>query len=228
MIIFCLLLMIGGSIGKPYYEHTLTNKYFDADINNNGILLNNKYNIKYERFSENNKHVNINFNNFYTHKDYSISTISAKMKYISIVHESTENTTRFLNNMKKYVKYENDKLYVSINIEHWNFSNKYNDLDFEFSIDKSKMIDNNSIYINNEFIITFNEKCIVDGYDETIHLSESHNKYKIHFPSFEHYLYYQFIITYNNNIQHNKKSNYNINTWIICILIICGFIYKKY
>ncbi len=218
--------MINSCFGKPYYEHTLTNKYFDIDINNNGILLNNKYNIKYERFSENNKHVNINFNNFYTHKDYSISTISAKMKYINIVHESTENTTLFLNNMKRYVEYENNKLYVSINIEHWNFSNKYNDLDFEFSIDQSKMLDNNSIYIDNKFIIDFNEKCIVDGYDERIYLSESHNKYKIHFPSFEHHLYYQFIISYNTNINYNNYNNNN-NTWIISILIILAVLYKK-
>ncbi len=219
--------MISSCFGKPYNEHILTNNDFDAVIYNNGILLNNKHNIKYERFSENNKHVNIYFNNFYTHKDYSISTISAKMNYINIVHESTENTTQFLNNMKRYVNYENDKLYVSINIEHWDFSNKYNDLDFEFSIDKSKMIDNNSIYINNEFIIVFNEKCIVDGYDERIYLSESHNKYKIHFPSFNHHLYYQFIISYNDNFQYKKQNETFFNYYILSILSTFGFIIYK-
>ena len=217
-------LFITGCYAIPYnhnYDYKLTNKEFNAEIYNNGLILNDKYYIKYNSFSEDNKYKNIHFNDFSYYKEYSISTVSAKMNNIKFIHEITENTTKFVNNIRKITKYENNKLYVSIYINNWKFDDSYNHLDFEFSIDNSYFIDNISIGIN-KFIIEFDENCIIDGYNERIYLSKSNNKYKLHFPSFENNLYYQFVISYDSE---NQKY---FNTFIISLICSFGFIMFKF
>ena len=211
--ILCLFLMIYSTFGKPYNEYTLTNKDFSAEFNKNGILLDDKYNIKYN---------NIKLDKFNSFKDYSISTITANNNNnnninINIVYEMSDNTTYLMNEIKKIVKYEDDKLYVSIYID-----DKYKDFDLEFSIDNYNTKNNYSIDINNEFIIKFNELCLVDGESDTIYLSKLNNKYRIHFPSFNYNLHYQFIIS------SNKPNKNHFNMFILAILIVFSFImYKK-
>jgi hypothetical protein len=218
MIILCIFLLFYSCNGLPY-NYKLKNKDFSVNINNNGIILDNKYNIFYETFTEANKYKKINFNEFEYNKEYSLSSVSTKMNNINFVYEITENNTHFINTMKRITKYEDNKLYVSIYIEDWNFNNKNNDLDFVFLIDKL-----NSLY--NEFNIDFDKTCIIDGYDERIHLTKSTNKFKIHFPSFEHHLYYQFIIS---KIESNNHNNFSL--FIISVLFIgaiFGYKYNKY
>ncbi len=227
MIIFCLLSMILNCNGLPYNDYKLKNKDFTTIINSKGISLSNKYNINYESFTEAKKYKKINFNEFEYNKEYSFSSVSCyqhdiNTDNIKFIHEMTENNTKFINNMKRITKYEDNKLYVSIYIDNWKFNNKNNDLDFVFSIDTNYNFNNNSIIINNEFNIDFNENCIVDGYDERIYITKSNNKFKIHFPSFENRLYYQFIISKNNN------NNNNFNLFIISVLCIATFLYYKF
>ena len=218
-------LFITSCYAIPYnhnYDYKLTNNKFNAEIYNNGLILNDKYYIKYYSFSEDNKYKDIHFNDFLYYKEFSISTVSAKMNNIKFIHEITDNTTTFVNNIRKITKYENNKLYVSIYINNWKFDDKYNNLDFEFSIDKSYFINNISVGINNEFIIDFDENCIIDGNDERIYLTKSNNKYKLNFPSFDNNLYYQFVISHNT---YNK--NY-FNTFIMSVIVIFGFTMFKY
>jgi hypothetical protein len=213
MILFCLLLLICNSIGKPYNEHKLINKDFYANIHTDGILLNDKYNIKYEKMSENNKYKPIYFDKFNTYRDYSILTVSSEMDSINFVYEISDNKTNFMNDFKKIVKYEDNKLYVSIYV-----NDNYKDLNFQFSIDDNNIINNNSIEINNEFKIDIDEECLVDGEYNRIYLTKLNNKYRIHFPSFNHNLYYQFIIS-----SIKEPTNNNFNRFIISILVVFGF-----
>ncbi len=206
----------------PFNDYKLSNNNFDVIMNNNGFQLNNKYNIKYDSIISDNKHKKINFDEFTFNKDYSISTVSTKMDNINFVYEMTSNKTVFLNHIKRVSKYEDDKLYISINLNDWNIKNPDSDLDFKFSIDNSIFttfdFNNQSISINDEFTIDFDENCIIDGYDERIYLTKSSNKYIIHFPSFQHNLYYQFVISYKN-----KPNNFNL--FIMAILITMGLMY---
>jgi hypothetical protein len=225
MIFFCLLLMILNCNGLPF-DYKLKNKDFSVNINSNGIKLDNNYNIYYEKFTQANKIKKINFNDFEYNKEYSFTSVSSKMDNINFLYEMTENNTKFINSMKRVSKYEDDKLYVSIYIDNWTFNNKNNELDFVLSIDSNNnILNNNSIYINNEFNIEFDENCIVDGYDETIYLTKINNKFKIHFPSFQHHLYYQFIISKTNS-NHNHFNLFIIS--ILCIGLIFGYKYYKY
>jgi hypothetical protein len=144
------------------------------------------------------------------------------MNNIKFVHEITDNTTKFINNIRKISKYENNKLYVSIYINNWKFNDIYNDLDFEFTVDNSFFINNTTIGINNDFIIDFDEDCVIDGYNERIYLTKSNNKYKLHFPSFDNNLYYQFVISKNNN------SDFFNNFIVSIIIILFGFYIIKF
>jgi hypothetical protein len=112
------------------------------------------------------------------------------------MHEMTSNYTVFLNCMKKVTRYEDNKLYVSMNIEGWEFENKNNDLVFEFSIDTISNIKGNTTVVFSDYQINFNEFSIADGQDHQIYLSKSKQKYKLYLPYFEHHLYYDFIISY--------------------------------
>ena len=219
MLLFFLFISI--SYAMPYNDYKLINKDFSAIINN-GIILNNKYTIKYNSFLEDSKYKQIYFNEYQYNKDFSISTVSGTMNNIKFVHEITDNTTKFINNIRKISKYENNKLYVSIYINNWKFNDIYNDLDFEFTVDNSFFINNTTIGINNDFIIDFDEDCVIDGYNERIYLTKSNNKYKLHFPSFDNNLYYQFVISKNNN------SDFFNNFIVSIIIILFGFYIIKF
>ncbi len=215
--------MIYACNGLPYNDYKLKNKDFTTIINSKGISLSNKYNIYYESFAEANKYKKINFNDFEYNKEFSFESVSTKMDNINFIHEMTQNNTKFINNMKRITKYEDNKLYVSIYIDNWKFNNKNNDLVFVFSIDANNMFYNDSIIINNEFNIEFDEYCITDGYDERIYLTKSNNNFKIHFPFFQHHLYYQFIISKTDS---NKNNNFSL--FIISVLFIGAFFGYKY
>ncbi len=203
-------------IAIPYNDYKLNNKDFNVIMSNNGFTLNNKFNIKYENFIIDNKYKKINFNDFNFNKEYSFSTVSTKMDNINFVYEMSSNNTILLNRLKKVTKYEDNKLYVSIYLN--DFIIKDNEFDFKFSIDNSFLINNQSIGINDEFIIDFPEDCIIDGYDERIYLTKYSQKYTISFPSFKHNLYYQFVISYKN------KTN-NFKLFIFAIFILIGLLF---
>jgi hypothetical protein len=182
-------------------EYLLTNNDFSAEITNTGIKLND-YNIKYEALSETrNNYRKLYFDNI-KGSEYSISYVKSNIKQnyfkFDIMHEMTSNYTVFLNCMKKVTKYEDNKLYVSMNLEGWEFNKKDNELVFEFSIDTLSNIIGNNTVIFSDYQINFNEFSIADGYDRPIYLSKLNNKFKLYLPYFEHNLYYDFIISYKN------------------------------
>jgi hypothetical protein len=189
------------SFGSIYNKQNfLTNDDFSAEITNTGFNINN-INIKYEALRETtNNFRKIYFENLIKGSDYSISYVKSNIKQnyfnLSIMHEMTSNYTVFLNCMKKVTRYEDNKLYVSMNIEGWEFENKNNDLVFEFSIDTISEIKGNTTVIFSDYNINFNEFSIADGQDHQIYLSKSKQKYKLYLPYFEHHLYYDFIISY--------------------------------
>ncbi len=183
-------------------DYLLTNNDFSAEITNTGIKLND-YNIKYEALRETrDNYRKLYFDNLVKGSEYSISYVKSNIKQnyfnLNIMHEMTSNYTVFLNCMKKVTKYEDNKLYVSMNIENWEFENKDNELVFEFSIDTlSNIIHNNTVIFSN-YQINFNEFSVADGYDRQIYLSKLNNKFKLYLPYFEHNLYYDFVISYKN------------------------------
>jgi hypothetical protein len=191
--------------GSLYNENNiLRNDDFTAEITNTGIKLDN-INIKYEALRESRNVRELYFDNIIRGSDYSINYIKSNIKdnnfNFDINYEITTNYTVFLNCMKKVSKYEDNKLYVSMNINNWNFKNKNNDLVFEFSIDKqSEIINNTTILITGmyDYKIDFNKFSINDGLEYSIYLSKSNNKYKLYFPYFENHLYYDFVIQYDN------------------------------
>ena len=93
------------------------------------------------------------------------------------------------------IKYEDNKLYVSMYIDNWNFKKYNNNLTFDFSINTDSFYNNNTITFN-DFKIDFNEHSIIDGEYAEISLFKVSNKYRITFPYFENHLYYDFIISY--------------------------------
>jgi hypothetical protein len=188
------------SFATRFNNNKLTNDDFSAEITNNGIKLND-INIKYEALRETtNNFRKIYFENLIKGSDYSISYVKSNIKQnyfnLNIMHEMTSNYTVFLNCMKKVTRYEDNKLYVSMNIEGWEFENKNNDLVFEFSIDTISNIKGNTTVVFSDYQINFNEFSIADGQDHQIYLSKSKQKYKLYLPYFEHHLYYDFIISY--------------------------------
>ena len=183
-------------------NNVLTNDDFSAEITNTGININN-INIKYEALRESrNNFRKIYFENLIMDSDYSISYVKSNIKQnyfnFDIMYEITTNYTVFLNCMKKVTRYEDNKLYVSINMEGWEFEDKNNDLVFEFSIDTISEIKGNTTVIFSDYNINFNEFSIVDGEDRQIYLSKSKQKYKLYLPYFKHHLYYDFVIQYKN------------------------------
>ena len=223
MILFLLsLITVGNCIPvfwNTYNNFILINNNFSAQITNNGIIINN-INIKYESLGETNNNYKQLYFDLIKGNEYSITYIKSNFKSnfknnksnkfkFDILHEITSNYTTFINknkniNCKKEVtKYENNKLYVSMNIEHWDFEDKNNDLVFEFSIDSFSEIYNNTIMLS-DYKINFNKECIIDGYDENISLIKSGRKYKLYFPYFNHKLYYDF------NIELNSKNEITV------------------
>ena len=188
------------NFGSIYNNNILTNDDFSAEITNTGLTINN-INIKYEALRETrNNFRKIYFENLIMDSDYSISYVKSNIKQnyfnFDILYEMTSNYTVFLNCMKKVTKYENNKLYISMNIKNWEFENRNNDLVFEFSIDKPSNIIGNTTVLISDYKINFNKFSIADGEDHPIYLSKSKNKYKLYLPYFEHHLYYDFIISY--------------------------------
>ena len=198
MILFLFALITLASAGSDY---KLINDNFIVDITNTGIILDNKYNINYELLKETPTNYNkLYFNKFNTGLDYSINYISSKIKKdklnINFLHEISSKNTICMNDIKRVVKYDNNKLYVSMFINNWEFESFNNDLFFEFSINAKSKLSNSSITFN-DFTIDLNNYCVVDGEDVNINISNSLNKYKIKFPFFENHLYYDFVISYN-------------------------------
>jgi hypothetical protein len=176
------------------------NNDFTAEIISNGLILNNKYELKYETLKETNNNLkNLYFDNINYGKDYSINSVSSNFKEdnltVNFIYEISNNYTVFVNDMKKLVKYEDDKLYVSIYINEWNFKKYNNNLTFDFSINTQTTINNNTITFN-DFKIDFSENSIIDGVDEKISIFQVSNKYRIIFPYFEDHLYYDFVISH--------------------------------
>jgi hypothetical protein len=201
MIIFFVLMLI--SIASGASANKLMNNDFTTEIINNGVILNNKYKLKYDLLKENDK-VNNNYKKLYFDninygQDYSINSISSLLKddnlTVNFIYETVTNYTVFVNDMKKLVKYEDNKLYVSMYINEWNFKKYNNNLTLDFSINTNTILNNNTISFNN-FKIDFNDYGIVDGHHEDISILKESNKYKIIFPYFEDHLYYNFIISY--------------------------------
>jgi hypothetical protein len=199
-----------SSFRSIYNNNILRNEDFSAEITNTGISLNN-INIKYEALRESrNNFRKIYFENLIKGSEYSINYIKSNIREdyfnFDINYEITTNYTVFLNCMKKVTRYEDNKLYVSMNINNWEFENKDNDLVFEFSIDTPintpvTIIGNTTVLIRNgmlDYEINFNEFSIVDGLDHPIYLSKSKDKYKLYLPNFENHLYYDFVISYKN------------------------------
>lgn len=207
IILFSLLSIINIVISCPINlfnqnNNKLINNDIIAQIKNNELQINNN-NIKYSYFKYGNIYNKINSNDNITFgKDYSISYIRSDIKTdnlnINFLYEITSNNTAFVNDMKKVVKYEENKLYVSMFIHNKNLDYKYlhDDLEFSFNIDTMTDFYNSSIVFDN-LIIKFNEYCINDGYDSQVIISKSVNNYKIYFPSFYKNLYYDFIISKN-------------------------------
>ena len=205
MIILFSLLTISSivsscSINLFNQNDKLINDDFTAQFKNNGLQINN-INIKYSylKYIDN---INKLYNNNITFgKDYSISYMTSNIKTdnfnVNLLCEMTSNNTAFVNDMKKVVKYEENKLYVSMFIYNKNldYDNLNNDIEFSFNIDTITEFYNSSILFDN-FIINFNEYCINDGYDSQVIISKSHNNYKIYFPFFYKNLYYDFIISH--------------------------------
>jgi hypothetical protein len=206
MILFLLSLFAFGncfpSFGSVYKnDNLLKNEDFSSEITNNGIIINN-INIKYEVLREtSDNYRKLYFDNI-KGSEYSISYVKSSIKQnyfnFNIMHEMTSNYTVFLNCMKKVTKYEDNKLYVSMNLEGWEFDKKDNELIFEFSIDTLSNIIHNNTVIFSDYQINFNEFSIADGYDRQIYLSKLNNKFKLYLPYFEHNLYYDFVISYKN------------------------------
>lgn len=200
IIILFSLFAIGYSFPSFNYINKLENADFTAEITNTGIKLND-YNIKYETLKEtNDNYKKLQFDNIIKGSEYSISyvksTISQKYFKFDMVHEIASNYTIFLNCVKKFAKYEDNKLYVSMNIQNWEFENKDNELVFEFSIDTlSNLIGNNTV-IFSDYQINFNKYSNADGNDKQIYLYKVNQKYKLYLPYFEHNLYYDFVISY--------------------------------
>ena len=191
------------SIASGASANKLMNNDFTTEIINNGVILNNKYKLKYDLLKENDK-VNNNYKKLYFDninygQDYSINSISSLLKddnlTVNFIYETVTNYTVFVNDMKKLVKYEDNKLYVSMYINEWNFKKYNNNLTLDFSINTNTILNNNTISFNN-FKIDFNDYGIVDGHHEDISILKESNKYKIIFPYFEDHLYYNFIISY--------------------------------
>jgi len=189
---------------RSIYNNILKNQDFSAEITNTGIIINN-INIKYEALRESRGNFRkIYFENIISGSDYSINYIKSNIKdnyfNFDINYEITTNYTVFLNCMKKVSRYEDNKLYVSMNINNWEFENKNNDLVFEFSIDTPSnipaIIKGNTTILIADYKIDFNKFSIIDGLDNPIYLSKSNNKYKLYLPYFENHLYYDFIISY--------------------------------
>jgi hypothetical protein len=187
---------------KTSSYNTLENTDFSAEITNTGIIIDN-INIKYEALRETrDNYRKLYFDNLIKGSEYSISYIKSNIKQnyfkLDILHEMTSNYTVFLNCMKKVSKYEDNKLYVSINIENWEFDNRDNELVFEFSIDTLSNIIGNNTVVFSDYQIIFNEFSVADSEDKQIYLYKSNNKFKLYLPYFERYLYYDFVISYNN------------------------------
>ncbi len=187
---------------KYIYEENnkLINNDFTAEITNNGIKLDN-INIKYEALVESSDNYRkIYFDNLIKDSEYSISYVKSSIKQnhfkFDMLHEMTSNYTVFLNCMKKVTKYEDNKLYVSMNLEGWEFENNKNDLVFEFSIDTISNIYSNTTVSFSNYKIHFNEFSVADGEDVQIYLSKSRQKFKLYLPYFKHHLYYDFYISY--------------------------------
>ena len=201
IIFFVLTLIMIASASSSTAK--LMNNDFTSEITNNGITLNGKYKITYNVLEENGKVINnrkkLYFDNINYGKDYSINSISSNFKEnnltVNFIYETANNYTVFINDMKNLVKYEDNKLYVSIYINDWNFKKYNNNLTFDFSINTDSFYNNNTITFN-DFKIDFNEHSIIDGEYAEITLFKVSNKYKIIFPYFENHLYYDFIISY--------------------------------
>jgi hypothetical protein len=190
-------------------KNILTNDDFSAEITNTGVIIND-INIRYEALRETRNNIRkLYFDNLIKGSEYSINYIKANIKEdyfnFDMNYEITTNYTVFLNCMKKVSKYEDNKLYVSMNINNWDFEHQDNDLVFEFSIDTPSnlpvmIINNSTILISgkSDYKIDFNKFSIVDGLDNPVYLSKSNNKYKLYLPYFEKHLYYDFVISYNN------------------------------
>lgn len=201
IIFFVLTLMIMNVSAASTTYNKLINNDFTAEITNNGVILNNNYELKYGILKEtNNNYKKMYFDNIDHGQDYSITSISSLLKddnlTINFIYETANNYTVFVNNVKKLVKYEDDKLYVSMYVDNWYFKKYNNNLTFDFSINTNSIFNNNTISFN-DFKIDFNDYGIFDGEYENISILKESNKYKIIFPYFEDHLYYDFIISYN-------------------------------
>ena len=149
IIFFVLTLIMIASASSSTAK--LMNNDFTSEITNNGITLNGKYKITYNVLEENGKVINnrkkLYFDNINYGKDYSINSISSNFKEdnltVNFIYETANNYTVFINDMKNLVKYEDDKLYVSIYINDWNFKKYNNNLTFDFSINTDSFYNNN-------------------------------------------------------------------------------------
>jgi hypothetical protein len=170
IIFFVLTLIIINASAASTSSTTLMNNDFTSEITNNGVILNNKYELKYGILKETYKSINnfkyLYFDNINYGKDYSINYISSKFKEdnltVNFIYETANNYTVFVNDMKKLVKYEEDELYVSMYIDNWKFKKYNNNLTFDFSINTDSFFYNNNITFN-DFKIEFNEYSIIDG-----------------------------------------------------------------
>ena len=203
IIFFFFILLIMTAATSAVSDTKLINNDFTSEITNNGITLNGKYKIKYETLKETGKFINnyqnLYFDNINYGKDYSINSISSNLKEdnlsVNFIYETANNYTVFVNDMKNLVKYEEDKLYVSMYIDNWNFKKYNNNLTFDFYINTDSFYNNNTITFS-DFKIDFNEHSIIDGEYAEIYLLKVSNKYRITLPYFENHLYYDFVISY--------------------------------
>lgn len=196
IIIFLTLIMIASA--NAVSDTKLINNDFTSEITNNGIILNNKYELNYGTLKETNyNYKKMYFDDINYGKDYSINSISSILKddnlTINFIYETANNYTVFINDMKNLVKYEEDKLYVSMYVDNWYFKKYKNNLTFDFSFNTNTILNNNTISFS-DFKIDFNDYGIFDGEYEDISILKESNKYKIIFPYFEDHLYYDFVI----------------------------------
>ncbi len=233
LILFSLFLSSNANI--------INNELFTAKFNSNKITLSNNLDITYGYLVEENtnKEVKMNFN-YILHdieysSDYVKTTLNSKIVNVDIINKIFTNISYEKNDFNKIIKFDTDKLYITININTWEnrSQNNYLVLDLNFnkdinilqSDDKYKKNAGNIIQYG-DYIINFPRVCNVDTYKEDIILEtlpKKNNKLLIYFP------YHQHHIKYTYTISMNKSNNiiYYILLGLIPIICISLYYYKK-
>ncbi len=227
MIIYLIFLIIGAN------ANIINNELFSAKFNSNKIILTdntNKLKISYGYLVEDNtnKESQIDFNNIYQDSEYSINYIktsySSNLVDINVINKMFSNITYEKNDYDKIIKFTNDKLYITININTWKNRSKNNDLILDLNFDNELKSLNDYQYISGNYIINFPKTCNTDSYRENVFINKvkGSNKLLIHFPYHQHHIIYSYSINLNSN-------KYSISLFWIIIPIMClSFIYYKY